>query len=310
MAIGIERYGLKENPFGFRTLRCADNPIDRSRFELIHTLNQKDIENHIAKTDAIGPAFFLVIGQSGSGRTVVASYLVADYRDFRKIPSSNFAFAEHDPKGNESSKQVLTNLLAVLASRTKALGANFKAPAAIINEGLTAPYAADFQIHYREIITAYSNAMKDLGGSFGCVLERPAKLEILQDAVQIFEEGVGTLAFTHYGSEDTTTFLRKVGDLVFPVRLQLLSSDKAYQLAEQRWVKWDAINPLPFDKSGLNRCFQQAPRTVGRTLELLKKSIEMKLLVYGEGPAWPADPNLAFPPDQIENIFKWLDTNP
>jgi hypothetical protein len=314
MAIGLDRYGLQENPFDAPPLRCVDNAQDCGRFESIHEIDEPEIKKHMAKAGAAGPAFFLVTGPSGSGRTVVARHLIATYRDLRRVPAANFAYAEHDPGGNESPNQVLTDLLAELASQTEALNLAFKPPADIIYEGLKpTATSADFKIQYRGVVTRYSNAMTVLGGSFGCILERPARLDILQAAVKVFEQGKGILVFTltdYHPEEVIAPFLKSAGTSVARVRLQPLSSDRVYQLTNERWAKWKATNPLPYDKVGLNGYFQRMPRTVGRALELLKKSIEIKLLVYGEGPAWPGDPNLAFPPEQIENIFKYLDTNP
>jgi hypothetical protein len=310
MPMGLERYGLKENPYSAGPLRCVENPDDCARFENIHPLKEKDIADHIAKAGAAKAAFFLVTGPSGSGKTVLARNLVATYRTSRNVLPPNFAYAEHAPGGNESSQSVLTNLITELGLKTEDLGVNFKPPAEIIDKGLAVQSHAEYRIPFRSFVTRYSSAMSKLDGSFGSILEEPATFEILQSAVQVFESSRGILVFTladYMPEEGIVLFLKKAAGQVLRVRLQPLSHDRVYHLTQRRWEQWKAAPPLPFDKAGLDSYFQRSPRTVGRALELLKQSIEQKLVWSGDGPAWPTDQALSFPAEQIESVFDYLD---
>src|SRR5256885_293944 len=108
----VKRYGFKQNTFNLKLEPLVD-VNHRNRFIYVDGFNRlKEIDEYlknVAKKD--GPQFFLVTGKSGTGRTCVANFLLACYREHRGIPQDQFVVPILAHNINHSEFNVFKNWL-------------------------------------------------------------------------------------------------------------------------------------------------------------------------------------------------------
>src|SRR5688572_22723521 len=117
----LARYGLEKNPF-YHQLNPLENALDVQRFAPVASFGQVLGDINAAIADAIEMeegVFFLITGGSGSGRTAVANYALARYRDARQVAAKDFIVIA--PAANNSPghvlRQALNNLSVLLQKR-------------------------------------------------------------------------------------------------------------------------------------------------------------------------------------------------
>src|SRR5262245_2529987 len=87
----LDRYGLENNPYRVKLdpLSTDNHGTWVARVDGFAKL--KSIEDDLEKAvNQKQSRFFLVTGRSGTGRTCVANYILARYRDLRGIPPERF----------------------------------------------------------------------------------------------------------------------------------------------------------------------------------------------------------------------------
>ncbi len=309
---GIRRYGLKLNPYGIPRLNVRD-PKERLRTAQIHRIDSFALREHF-RAATKGP-FVLVTGPDGSGRRVVADRCVSlfqRWKGFRKTPPPKFAYVAYDPGSNNSAEQVTMNVLELLRGATTDLGVTFATgPATILGSALVTQSPVAYNVRLASVMQSYAKAMELAGASYGLVVENAATLEILNSTLQVFatKAGIVVVRLADYGRAALIKpFLEKAGDQAREIPLQTLKGAIVSRLADHRWQKWRGRNPFPFDPTGLCTTFDNDPRTVGRTLELLKEMLKFQVTAAGPGPLWgPGVAGLDFDRALIQRLFDYLE---
>jgi hypothetical protein len=307
--VDYDRYGLSLNPYEYMEFEIAE--IDK--FEEIHpaldTLRLDDFLRAAIKKRVL--ARVVITGTSGSGRTVLARYIMARYNLLFIQVEGPIGIAYHERKhdGNVDRRQVGREVLSGLADEVRELNASFRdGPVKDLRDQLKA-LSGDYSIqNLRSLARDFTAGIHDLHGSFASLIENIPNAEIFSGLYSIFEKSQGLLIGTVV-SEKREEILggMKREEIGLEIALDSLHEERACLLAHQRWNKCKATPPLPFDSEGLQRVFHERPRTVGKSLKTLAFMLDAKLANYGGEGRHPEDKTLRFDEKQIRSNFLQFD---
>jgi hypothetical protein len=301
-------------------LRCHLNRADSQRFLSLHpAFDEKKVVAHIREAvSARKPVFYVVVGTSGSGRTVTSGRILQLYYGLREQQAKRDGNAapkvtayERKNDGNLDARQVARGILKELADEVAELGTDFEdTPVAALKDGI-AKLRADFTIDdLASVARGFSRGVFKLNGSMTCVIENVPTTEIFRAVRKTFERTDAAVVCT-IKAEQSGSVLGALdpGELSADLRVELdkLTPQKSFELARLRWRIWKGSGNLPFDSSGLLAAFIKRQRTVGKSLGSLGFMLDSKLSNYGGTGCWPSDSGLGFDQGQIEDNFENFD---
>jgi hypothetical protein len=316
---GIQRYGLRAMPYKRR--RKLDPEHDTSLCVLAGMKKVEDVKAYIAAAaDADEPAFVMVSGKSGAGRTSVCNHLLATYRAARGIPSENFAVPRMKVAGDDDyvvMKNWITALYGDLQFRPgltplgKAGAVDLDVALDTLDGLMRETYRTKAAIWMK--LTAQTLARGNKPAGFGVCLEDVPSFLTVEAAVSIFESVPTLVLFTVFDHQQgvrdqfealqvNTTTLPPAIDSYPVLQLYDIAGQDAEELIQSRWP--DESKPSPFDGAQLASAFV-TPRSAGRIMVLTGRLLERK--AAHPGPKWPTAEELRFAPDGLPDEVADLD---
>lgn len=300
------RYGLKENPFEGDVISIGN----KDQFESVHLIDEDSLKIHLAVAiEKKRLASFVVTGTSGSGRTAFARHIMTLYMELRAALNFNVAHYERPHDGNVDSRQVSRDILKGLSDKVKRLGANLRdGPVEELREEIR-KLKIDYTIQdLQSLATDFAIGVHDLHSTFALSVEDIPNAEVFKGIRLTLDEAEGLLIRTiNHEQREAVLGGLKPQEVGYEIRLDNLADDRACELARQRWTKWNAKPPVPFDMDGLKKTFHDKPRTVGKSLKTLAFLIDSKLANHNGNTLHPQDPGLSFDEKQIRLNFERFD---
>jgi hypothetical protein len=289
-------YGLSENPFKPRVLDPLRRPQDA---ELLVTDIQgfrafPGLEALLAEHGA-RPVFFLLVGESGTGRTSAANYLIYRWTEHRHIESNRLLVLPSRAGAAAAADDVLYDLLIYMRNEIQA-------------SSLWLADATDKRLREIEdvrpgsLIPALQNAMRMVNNDLkkednvnvAAVIEQLKGFDLVEKVLQVFRHAETIVVLT---ADQTETIQR---DVVSQIDSKLRQEIKVVQLfplhgydvgtlVEERWKQYSQ-HSSPFDRAGVIRAFSDNPRTIKRVLEIISMMLEFKQIDFGNLglDPWPA----------------------
>lgn len=289
------RYGLQDNPFRKRELDPLNNPADESELAEIDGFS-----THKPQVDAIleaavkekGPAFFLVAGNSGTGRSSVANWILARYCDLRGI-ERNRLIVPRRKVSNRDDFDTFLNWFAFLHNSIgdkeeidlgKKLGDALEAVANTVQRVTMVPKFSDLAKRLSTTLTAQKSANGTaMPAAFGICLEKIEEYRIIRTAIDIFEDVPTVGVFTTFdlanvGKEAVDLFRQGSGRTRHVVELGSLSAPEVVTIIGKRWSDASKYpDKPPFDPNAIEQVLGHPPRTPGRILVIMARLIDFKL---------------------------------
>jgi len=328
---GLERYNLTENPYANREL----NPLKRqedleriARVDSFSLLEQVDVYLD-ARVQAGEPAFLVVNGRNGSGRSSVANYILARYRQLRGIDPQHFVVPNSGPLHDDPFgiyKNWALYLYDVLDEQ------NLELDDAVEQELITLPTAVDRETLPPRFMTLMRRVSRTLGAAmppagFGICLEDVTSLPIITTGKTIFQRAQTVCVFTTLSYE---SIMRATGNALagggrelpgfhllgsregsagsvpagggreLPGELIDLNPLKGKDVEAVIRIRWNGTLPHPFDANGtgIEDAFPVA-RPIGQVLHAAATLLDDKVRTSPLGPPWPAAQELGFGHDDL-----------
>lgn len=313
----LARLGAKVDPYPpksaidpFTTGMPCDLLARVSSFE---QLDRIDARLHRA-IDEERPAYLLVTGRSGSGRSSMANCIMARYCHHRNLPLDHFILPNRNAASNcaklSAFKAWFTALRNDIFRRKLSLSKNLTER---IPEYLKESDDDTMEANFQYLALEIAEELRAIGAEgrapylFGCCLEDVKSYAIIKAALDIFRE-VQTVCIFTVGDYDNERMeiidlfrTKHVGERF--VQLHPLLGHDASRLLQRRWeLLLGSDCPFPFDADELATALGDKPRTVGKILTLMNIMLQMKLNSTPPGEPWPHDPALRFTAAELRNI--------
>lgn len=281
------RYGLTENPFYYQ-LNPLVEALDSKRFAHVASFGEvlADIDKSIAEgIKGREGVFILITGGSGSGRTAVARYALAKYRDERAIARDDFHVIT--PAVNNSPGVVLRQALSLLGIELKKARRNLPAdlPPRLRTESMS-------KIDKEALIDALGelavdvaealNASKPTAG-FGVLIRSIPAAEIFTAAHASFRPAETIFVMTGADGIEATGEAAKCSYALTAVALAEVA-----QVVERRWTDFapQTMPPLPFTPAAVAKAFK-GPNPIERILVMFGQILDSKVNNNPKGDPWP-----------------------
>lgn len=308
-------YGLQGNPYRIGMVDPLLNPKYVPQIvEVDGFCSLKQVVSYLQKkvVDENKPAFFVVTGKNGTGRTSLANYILVRYCEYRGIDRAKLIVPPRIVE-NHDDLDIFRTWFAYLYNGIdeKNLKLNKDFSEMLMNE----PGKIDrsvmkprFNLLAKKVNNVLSNAENCAG--FGICLENVPNVAIIRSALAVFEnvQTVGIFTILDYEStgKDVADMFRRneahhqdVLDQVF-VELSPLSAPDISTLV---LACWNGTQPSPFDPAETGRILGKKPRPMAYVLRVLEKTLDTKLIHVQSGLSWPHDENLRITIEQLEDTI-------
>ena len=319
------RYGLKDNPYRTGELDPLGNPLDEKRLaEVDGFVAHKQRVDGVLQTAVANrkPAFFLVAGSSGTGRSTVANWILSRYANHLGLPRERLLV----PKRKVDSRDdfdVLRNWFAFLDNRIDDeddidLGKKVDETLAVLPGAVQRETMVPAFARVARRVAIALQTQKDPTGNacpaaYAVCLEKVEEYRIIRAALDVFEEvpTVGvftTFGLEHVGEEMLALFRLPSSTSRHVIQLGLLSAAEVGLVLDRRWRE-ASLNPNdpPFDPATLEQTLGTPPRSLGRVLRLMSRLIDVKLAEPSSPLAWPNNPDLRLTVAQIQQLLPILE---
>lgn len=324
--VNYARYGLEQNPYISKELDPLTCPADEKRL-----LDVDGFSTHKADVDDIlkeavqkrVPAFFLLAGNSGTGRSSVANWILARYCYHRRIPQSRL-FIPRRKTLDYDYYHTLLNWFCFLKNIIEAcedidLGKKLNESLATLASTAKIETMVPTFAGLAHRISTSLDAQKGPGNTgqpaaFAICLEQVKDYQLIRAVIDVFEEIPTVAVFTTYdlenaGKEVTELFRQaKKGPIRKIIKLGPVTAPEVGVVVGKRWSEASKYsNQPPFDISAVGQVLGQLP--LGRVLVLMSGLIDLKLAAYSDDSAWPDDQRLLLTSEQIHEFVNILDRN-
>lgn len=317
MAKGFARYGLASTQ---RPFKPAIDPLSR---EKTASLFAKSLGSALSeRVDACidsalnesKPALFLVTGASGTGRTSVTNFILSRYSSKIGVDAKNLII----PNGGTVNHDILF----VYRNWLKALEDGIAEKFIPLNDRLAAKLDSEILRNdagtmapgFRGILRQLAQVLKShqQPHAYACRLDNVPTIDFFTAAHEIFA-GIPTLCvFTAVDNASHQVAVIQPFRQHFAeeqcclIELERFKGASVASVVAARW-EVESTAPIPFGTNGLTNGFDDIERPIGRILRLVEQMLLFKTTRYGEGPIFPASPELAFGDDEVAALRVAMD---
>jgi len=318
-ARGIARYGLEKNPYTPAPL----DPLrreDRLHKHLRGVGALSEVETYIERAVGAGePAFVLVSGRSGTGRTSVANHLLRHYWDKCLVADKKRFIVPTISYSGENPFEILTSWITNLYVKLKRAkltplgseGFDFDDELTRVEELPPNTYTA----YLVELLPDLADVLESKGAAFGVCFENLQDNGLAKAAFATFAHTRTLVVLTAldyargessihelFQRRDPTTSSSVNGR--YPVlELDPIRGQDAKELVQYHWARAKPQVESPFDPIGLEKAFDDRVRTAGRVLQMTGHMLASHAASVGVGPMWPdARKELEFRGDRLEDL--------
>jgi hypothetical protein len=328
---GLGRYGLQANPYvaatapldPLRTGRVLSRRIDGITRDL------HEIEGYIDRAvEFEEPAFVLIQGKSGTGRTSVCNHLLRHHCNALRVQPARYLVPATELAGQgQDPFAIFKRWLILLRGDIPRAGLEQLGKyrgADLDGELRDLPRVATdldtFATEARLLMSAVTTVLKSKSAGLGVCFEGVKDYGLLNIAFEAFADAQTLVVATilDYPSRRTgvTQNFRAravsglaVEDLNYPVlNLDKITGEEAKDLIQFHWEEAADGVDSPFEDAGLVASFGDKPRPAGRVLKVTSKVLNFHAESVGPGPAWPEDrQTLFFAHDTLARLVPLID---
>lgn len=311
---GLARYGLAADAY-------RPKPLDPLRSDRLldciagMTRRLKETEEYIDRAAAAHePAFVLIKGKGGTGRTSLCNHLLARHCQALGIECEKYLVPDAKLKGQGQDplvifKRWLIRLRnSVVEARLGKLGEfeGINVDAEIKELRDAGNDLATFGTEASLPMSVLTRVLESKDAGLGVLFDGVKDYGLLSLAFEAFADARTLVVATvldyprsHRGVTESFERRRPEGQALQAQRYPVLNLDPIAGTEARDLVQfhWDVEKPgvdSPFDAAGLERSFADKRRPAGRILTLTSKVMENHAHSAGPGPAWPADRDRLF----------------
>lgn len=316
----LPRYGLGErHPLGGRFLDPLYDNADIAGYARVDGFsNLDDVDRHItANLASSRPTFYLISGESGTGRSAAANYILARHREIAKFAPTTYLVPKahlgkdaqfvsmKDDDWTRAIKNWTSAAVAVLTAKKQQWGViddvivGLKGLRSVTNED-------DFASDSLVAVERLHEELAPGGRTFAVCIEDLKSPQIVDRALEIFGAHPTLCVFTALGAayENIVRACQK-GSQWAILRLDALAGEDAEKLVGACWSSVSA-EPLPFEDGAIAAAFERS-RPLGRILKLIHAALTLKEIHTPPGAAWPHEPLLRYDADTLKRTISTLD---
>lgn len=257
------------------------------------------------------PAFFLVKGRDGCGRSSAARFIMASYRDRRKIDPERFIIPSVGAGHSDEFviiKRWMTDLDDEIDRRRivvqKDLLAEFKS-------ALIQVTPASLEATFLSLARKLGDELEVQQGGFAICLEGVIDASVISGVIDIFLKTQTVCVFTMGDYKNHGVVSEAFDDAVKPdqklnknLTLAPLRGADVRIVVKERWEKTTNVD-IPFDLPGVERIFSDRERSVKRIMYLMDGFLRNGAVKSAGAQAWPDNRELGL---QADELAAWLST--
>jgi hypothetical protein len=296
MGYELPLYGLRENPFEQRVL----NPLRTHRDAQLLIMDIQGfrtfqrLDGLLADRAIPGrPVFFLVVGDSGTGRTSAANYLIYRWAKHKQFESDGLLVFP-GKAGMDEADNVLYKLVMYMRNEIQARFLQLSDATDIrLTRIEDAPPGNLIPTLQRIVHMIYRDLREVEHLAFATVIEQLKAFDLVTNVLQVFRLAETIVVLT---ADRTEAMERDVlgqfdSDMnreIEVVRLSPLYGADVGTLVEERWRRCSK-DPSPFDRIDVANAFSDA-RTIKRVLQIISAMLKLKQAEFGNSglDPWPA----------------------
>jgi hypothetical protein len=293
MGYELPLYGLRKNPFEPRVL----NPLQEHRDAQLLIMDIQGFQRLdgllAERATREGPVFFLVIGDSGTGRTSAANYLIYRWAEHKQLVSDGVLIfsgkAEMDEAGD-----VLYELVMYMTNRIRARFLQLSDATELQLTKIEDTPPRNLIPRLQRIVHMIYRDLRELEHlAFATVIEQLKAFDLVTNVLQVFRlaETIVVLIADRTEAMERDVLGKFDSDMkreIQVVKLSPIYGPDVGTLVEERWRRY-SDDPSPFDRIDVANAFSEA-RTVKRVLQIISAMLKLKQAEFensGLDP-WPA----------------------
>lgn len=254
---------------------------------------REDIDANLkASIDDNKPVFVLIVGQSGTGRSAAAKYVLDRYYALRGIAADHFIV----PDVNVSQYDARL-ILGKWMQRLGRQGRRFTTDQTLNAEmqtTVTQSLDATYEDLFATLVERYATDMEQSQAAFGVLFENIVDFSLVAAAKTVFEDAVAPCVFTLELNHADAPKIRAAFDNLLAthqtkIELNYLSGEEVAEFAHDHWAACNPGGaPGPFEREGVRQVFSDRPRPIATARILLARLHLMKMQFENETPPWNA----------------------
>jgi len=268
--------GLKDEPFAPAKVDAFDNTVTPDPIAVDGFCTMADIDQHLAAMIAARKtALIAIVGQTGTGRSLAARYVLEKWRELKGIDQGKLLVPNIFQELEElhfGHFQVFKQWMSLLREDGWDLGGiprdAYDAMKTIIRDADEDAYASDF----RQPARAYANYLHANGASYALLLEDVPSADYLA-APKLMFPAAGVICVCTI--KDSVKIDPSTKGWM-PLRLSPLTGDETLNFVSSFWEKC-ANSQLPFETETLRSTFKGRTDTVMRVRALMSRVLINKL---------------------------------
>ena len=259
------------------------------------------------------PVFFFIVGDSGTGITSAANYLIYRWAEHQQIESNHLVVLPRKA-GMETADDVLYNLVIFMRNEIRTRSLELMEATDARTRAIEDTRPAALIPALQGILQMIDRDLRKLEHCvFAAVIEQLKALDLLTKATEIFHLAetivVLTSNTTHTGEDVLNQLDSDMHRKIKVVKLEPLHGADVRTLVEERWRRYSS-DPNPFDLRGVTDAFSDKTRTIKRVLQIVSTMLKLKQAEFAKfklGP-WPANrAQLGFEEDEIAYKLRVID---
>jgi hypothetical protein len=256
----LQRYKLKRNPFAPELQRelCPQCEEELSLYAKVEGFGQQvqHIQNWFARPENLAePAFILVCGPEGSGRSSVVNYIIYCFGQAKRLNADKVSPITVPIKNHDDMEPIQEALEKLYTCLEEKPGVNLEKDFPKLDDLFMNHVIERSEPSNKRICKLVFRRTKPiLGDEIVIVLDNIRTYEQVDSSAQVFEDAP-LILFTTSNEEVYKGFTSsKIHG--FPVKLSNLTLEDVKEFIVQRWLACSGDEQHPFPESGIQRVFE------------------------------------------------------